>query len=45
MVGHSQIWLIRSPSGHVLQRAFQDWRNVDKHPGDQIEAGVRAERA
>jgi catalase len=25
----------------VLQRAFESWRNVDKHIGDRIEQGVR----
>jgi catalase len=25
----------------VLQRAFEYWRNVDKHIGDRIEQGVR----
>jgi hypothetical protein len=38
VVGH-----LRAPvSEPVLQRAFQYWRNVDKHLGDRVEAGVRS---
>jgi catalase len=38
IVGH----LLNGVSTPVLERAFQYWRNVDKHLGDQVEAGVRA---
>jgi catalase len=37
VVGH----LLEGVSEPVLQRAFEYWRNVDKHLGDRIEAGVR----
>jgi catalase len=41
--------LVSNVAGHlrngvtepVLQRAFEYWRNVDKHIGDRIEQGVR----
>jgi catalase len=26
---------------HVLQRAFEYWKNIDKQTGDKIEAAVR----
>jgi catalase len=28
-------------SEHVLERAFQYWKNIDKETGDKIEAAVR----
>jgi catalase len=37
VVGH----LLEGVSEPVLQRAFEYWRNVDKHLGDRIETGVR----
>ncbi len=37
IVGH----LLNGVSEPVLLRAFEYWRNVDKHLGDQIERGVR----
>jgi catalase len=36
--------LLKGVTEPVLQRAFEYWRNVDKHLGDTIEAGVRAKR-
>jgi catalase len=36
--------LLKGVTEPVLQRAFEYWRNVDKHLGDTIEAGVRANR-
>jgi catalase len=40
IVGH----LLNGVSEPVLIRAFEYWRNVDKHLGDRIEAGVRAKK-
>lgn len=40
VVGH----LSDGVSEPVLARAFEYWRNVDKHLGDKIEAGVRTGR-
>jgi catalase len=36
--------LLEGVTEPVLQRAFEYWRNVDKHLGDTIEAGVRAKQ-
>ena len=36
--------LLNGVSEPVLERAFQYWRNVDKHLGDRIESGVRASK-
>ena len=41
VVGH----LLNGVTEPVLERAFAYWRNVDKHLGDQIEAGVHAKAA
>jgi catalase len=40
IVGH----LLNGVSDAVLARAFDYWRNVDKHLGDRIEAGVKAKQ-
>ena len=40
IVGH----LLNGVTEPVLHRAFGYWRNVDKNLGDQVEAGVRAQR-
>jgi catalase len=40
IVGH----LLDGVTEPVLLRAFEYWRNVDKHLGDRIEAGVRAKQ-
>ena len=40
IVGH----LLDGVTEPVLQRAFEYWRNVDKHLGDRIEHGVRAQQ-
>ena len=37
VVGH----LRAGVSGPVLQRAFDNWRNIDRDLGDRIEKGVR----
>ena len=36
--------LLNGVTEQVLGRAFGYWRNVDKHLGDMIEAGVRAKQ-
>ena len=41
VVGH----LSEGVTEPVLQRAFEYWRNVDKHLGDLVESGVRAKLA
>ena len=40
IVGH----LLDGVTKPVLERAVEYWRNVDKHLGDRIEAGVRAKQ-